>query len=295
MVWAPLGLAAATFLVITLTGNVLVIGAKLGTLYPALETGFYGVLACLFVWLVAMPLFQVLSAPVVALAEFTDPSSKTDHNTLKKVARQLVRSRALPPEHHSKLVGALGIGSALQQPLAAAITAQTETATKIIRDHAVLVFVSTSVSQNGRLDAITVLAANFRLVRALVSHFGYRPPLPSLLKIYAQIFIAALIADEVDDLDVEGVTAQMGLGVLTAVPGSALIINSLLDGTINALLTLRVGFVARRCLLNAGNPLTRRELRKTAIRESRQELKAVWKEALPIVPGAVQRVVQTFI
>jgi len=215
-VWTPLGLAAITFLFITLTGNILAIGSKLGTLHPALEKGFYGALACLFIWLVAIPLYQVLSAPVIALEEFAVEKTQVDHKTLKRVARLLVCSGTLPPEHHAKLVAALGIGSALHGPLTAAINAQTENATKIIKDHAVLVFVSTAVSQNGRLDAVTVLAANFRLVRTLIRHFGYRPPLPSLLKIYAQIFIAALIADEVDDLDVEGVAAQLGLGVLTA-------------------------------------------------------------------------------
>src|ERR1019366_8895012 len=89
-------------------------------------------------------------------------------------------------------------------PLAAAINAQTESAAKIIREHAVIIFVSTAVSQNGRLNAIAVLAANLRLVRTLVRHLGYRPPLPMLVKIYAQIFLAALVADKLEDLDLAG-------------------------------------------------------------------------------------------
>lgn len=294
-VWLPLGLAAAIFLMITFVGNILVIGAKLGTFHRSLEWLFYAGLAVVFIWLIAIPLLGVLAAPVMALEDLAEGATKADFKTLKRVARQLVRSGVLPAEHHQKLAGAIGLGSDLREPLSGAVAAQKESATKIIREHAVLIFVSTAVSQNGRLDSIAVLATNFRLVRTLVTHFGYRPPLPLLIKIYTQIFLAALIADEIDDLDVEGALGHLGFGGLAAIPGAGLIVSSLLDGTINALFTLRVGFVARRYLLNAGATLMRTEVRKDANREARQNLKSVFKDAVPILPKAVKQVVQNFV
>jgi len=324
--WLPVGLAALIFLLITFIGNILIIGSKLGTFHPVAEWAFYGALSLAFVWLIAIPLIGVLTAPVMALETVANRTSKADYTTLKKVARQLVNSGELPTEHHTKLAGAIGLGSDLREPLAAAINAQTESAAKIIREHAVIIFVTTVVSQNGRLNAIAVLAANFRLVRTLVRHLGYRPPLPMLAKIYAQIFLAALVADKLEDLDLAGgvehfaeAGADIVHGTLHLIGGTASvasggadgggfakaasamssatkpIMNAALDGTINALLTLRVGFVARKCLLNAGSALTRSEIRKVANSEARQELPSVLKDALPVLPNAVKQLFEKWV
>ncbi len=292
--WLPLGLAIAVFLLVTFVGNMLMIGSKLAFFSSTLEWGFYGLLMIVFIWLVAMPLFGVLAKPVLALEGVASGSNTAEYKKLKKVARQLINAGVLPPERHVKLAGAIELGSDLREPLAAAINAQRESATGIIHGHAVRVFVATAVSQSGRLDALAALITNFRLVRLLVKHFGYRPPLPTLIKIYAQIFIVSLIADELDDLDVEGVLSHVGLGAVAAIPGSALLVNSMFDGTINALFTLRVGFVTRKCLLNAGSALTRSEVRKIANQEARQELIPVIKEALPVLPAKIRTVMESW-
>ncbi len=291
-IWLPLGLSAAIFLGVTFVGNVLVIGVKLGTVHQFLEWAFYVVLGAVFIWLGANPLLSVLFSPVMALEDLANGSSKVDYKTMKKVASQLVNSGVLPTEHQNRLAGAVGLGSDLRKPLSEAVNVQIESSMKIIHEHAVLVFVSTSVSQNGRLDAIAVLATNFSLVRTLVRHFGYRPPLTALINIYSKICLAALVADELDDLDVEGVLGQLGFGAVTAIPGAALVVSSVLDGTFNSLLTLRVGFITRKYLLNVGADLKRTEIRKAANREARQELKLVIKDAVSVLPAAVKNVVQ---
>lgn len=295
MFWLPLGLAIAIFLLVTFVGNILIIGSKLGVFSCSFEWGFYGFLISVFIWLIAAPVFGVLAKPVLALEDVASASSKADYKKLKKVARQLINAGVLPPEQHKKLAGAIGLGSDLCEPLATAVNAQRESATKIIRSHAVRVFVATAISQSGRLDAIAVLVTNFRLVRLLVQHFGYRPPLPTLIKIYTQIFLASLFADELDDMDVEGVLGNVGFGAVAAIPGTGLVVNSLFDGTINALFTLRVGFVTRKCLLNAGSSLTRSEIRKVANREARQELMPVMRDALPVLPNAIKQVAQNLV
>ncbi len=293
--WFPLGLAAILFLLVTFIGNILVIGSKLETFHPAVEWIFYIGLMLISLWVIVTPLIDVLSKPVLSLDDIVSGTNKTGYKTIKKVARQMIDSGILPIEHHNKLAGALRLGSDLRVPLSTAITMQNESARNIIHDHAVLVFISTTISQNGRLDAIAVLGSNLRLVRSLVINLGYRPPLPVLIKIYAQIFLSALIADQIDDFDVEGVLGQFGSGVIASIPGSTLLINSILDGTINALLTLRIGFVTQKFLLNAGGSLSRNEIRKIANREARRELKSVWMDALPVLPSTIKQLVQKFI
>ena len=294
--WLPLGLAIAIFLLVTFVGNILVIGSKLGFFSSSLEWGFYGLLTIVSIWLIAIPFLGALAKPVLALENVASGSIKADYKKLKKVARQLINAGVLPPEQHMKLAGAIGLGSDVREPLATAINAQRESAVRIIRSHAVQVFVATAISQSGRLDAIAVLVTNFRLVRLLVRHFGYRPPLPTLVKIYAQIFLAALVADEIDDLDVEGVLPCIGLPVTATIPivgpVAKVATNSAVDGAVNALFTLRVGFVTRKCLLNAGSSLTRSAIRQAANREARQELMPVVKDALLMMPSAITQVFQ---
>jgi hypothetical protein len=115
------------------------------------------------------------------------------------------------------------------------------------------------------------------------------------MKIYAQIILAAVVADRISDLDSEGVLSQFGLGFLDAVPGSRLILDSAFDGSFNALVTLRIGFVTQRCLLNAGKPLFRSEVRKAANKEARGEFKNVIPAAVPQVPEALQKILQAWL
>ncbi|HPY30162.1 MAG TPA: hypothetical protein PLT00_08335 [Verrucomicrobiota bacterium] len=288
--WIPLSLAVAIFLFVTFIGNILVIGAKLGGVTPWLEWGFYGFVMTVFIWFVIAPFAGALAKPVLALEDVAVGNNNLDHEKLKKVARQLIDADVLPREQREELAGAMGLGSDIREPLAAAIKAQKKSTAKIIHEHAVLVFITTAISQNGRLDAIAVLVANFRLVRLLVKHFGYRPPLPMLIKIYAQIFLASLIANELDDLDAGSIFGYLGFGGVAAALGAGLIVNSLFDGTINALFTLRVGFVTRKYLLNAGNELSRSEVRKEANKEAMKALIPVVEESGKKLPSAMKTI-----
>src|SRR6266446_6703217 len=144
--WLPLGLAIAVFFLITFVGDTLVIGSKLGFFSSFLEWGFYGFLMIVLIGLIATPLFGVLAKPVLALEDVASGISTADYKKLKKVARQLIHARVLPEEQHMKLAGAMGLGSDVLEPLATSITVQRESATNIIRSHAVRVFLATAVS-----------------------------------------------------------------------------------------------------------------------------------------------------
>jgi hypothetical protein len=186
-----------------------------------------------------------------------------------------------------ELKDAISRSGELRTPVSMAIALQKVLANKIIHEHALLVFVSTAISQNGRLDAVAVLVTNFRLVKDLVNHFGYRPPLPTLINIYAQIFMVALVADEVDDIDVANLLEESAPTLFTLLPGTSIIINSALNGVVNAILTLRIGFVAKKYLLNIGSSLTKKEIRKHANDEAKKEFKAVRNAAIKMLPGKI--------
>lgn len=287
MFWWTLGVGATLFLSITFIGSVLMIGSQLRAINPWAEWTFYAGLGVLSAWTIVVPLVSVLTAPVVGLDHAALEGAAVDPKALMHVARRLVRSRTLPEPLHRKLADTLALGGEVQDLVRESLQHQREAATELIREHAVLVFVTTAVSQNGRLDAFAVLATNLRLVRRLVAHYGYRPTVPQLVRTYSQIAVAAVLADQVDDLDLEGLLGQLGLRTLSVIPGTTLIINSTIDGMVNALLTLRVGFVAERYLLTAGRDFDRHAVRRAANRDARKQLRRVVMQALPLVPSAV--------
>ena len=122
------------------------------------------------------------------------------------------------------------------------------------RDVASQVFLATAISQNGSVDALVVLGAQGKLVLDIAKIYYQRPTLRDLAYLYANVAATAFIAGELDDIDVAEqmqpiVTAVLGSSV-AAIPGmsaaASLFVNSVVTGTGNAYLTLRVGIVARQ-------------------------------------------------
>ena len=122
------------------------------------------------------------------------------------------------------------------------------------RDVASQVFLATAISQNGSVDALVVLGAQGKLVLDIATIYYQRPTVRDLAYLYANVAATAFVAGELDDIDVAGqmqpiVTAVLGSSV-AAIPGmsaaAGLFVNSVVTGTGNAYLTLRVGIVARQ-------------------------------------------------
>ncbi len=175
---------------------------------------------------------------------------------------------------------------------------------EIIRQTASTVFISTAISQSGRLDAFLVLSAQSRMIWRIARLYYQRPTLRDLIQLYANVAGTAFLASEFEDIDiseqVEPVLSST-LGALAAtIPGiqlaASILVNSVLTGTANAFLTLRVGIIARRY---CGSLVLaeKRALRRAASAEAAKLLgsivgqgttrlsKAVWKVSKGKVGG----------
>lgn len=128
-------------------------------------------------------------------------------------------------------------------------------ANDLIKTTASTVFLSTAISQNGRLDAIMVLMAQMKLVWQITHLYFQRPSLKQMAKLYANIASTTFIASELDDMNLAryiepGLSTILGTSVLKMVPGAqvaaGIITNSIIEGTANSFLTLRVGVITRR-------------------------------------------------
>lgn len=128
-------------------------------------------------------------------------------------------------------------------------------AQRMIKFSATGVFTTTAVSQNGSLDGIFVFVASIKLVWGIAVLYNQRPALRDMLKLYTNVFGIVLAARQIDDMDI--VAEQLGqilpavvTGALgSAVPGvsfiTSLVADSILEGTLNTLLVLRVGVLTQ--------------------------------------------------
>ena len=205
---------------------------------------------------------------------------------LKQLGARLALNRHLAGTG-AKLDGRAGIEAALK-------TLDTK-ANEIVKTTAKTVFVSTAISQNGRLDALMVLAAQSRMVWQVAHLYYQRPSLREMIQLYANIGATVFLVSEIEDLDigeqVEPVIASALAGSLAGLaPGmtvvATLLTQSILDGTANAYLTLRIGIICQRyCALLT--TASRKAVRRSASVAAAAMLGAIVSESAAVVTEAI--------
>ena len=115
------------------------------------------------------------------------------------------------------------------------------------------VFLSTAISQNGALDSLLVLGVLTKLVWEISHVYHQRPSIRDMTYLYGNVMMTAFLAGELDEADlseqVQPVISSVLGSAAGAVPGlqvaSSVFVNSVLSGSANAFLALRVGIIAR--------------------------------------------------
>jgi hypothetical protein len=124
----------------------------------------------------------------------------------------------------------------------------------IVRETAAIIFLSTAISQFGKLDGLIVLGAQSRMVWKLAHLYSQRPAPGDLVRLYSQVATTAFVAGALEEIDlnevVQPVVSTAFGSMAGSIPGlgtaTTLLSTSVLTGTANAFLTLRVGLIARR-------------------------------------------------
>lgn len=157
----------------------------------------------------------------------------------------------------------------------------------IITRNSNVIFISTAISQNGVFDTISVFFTLLRMVYEIVHVYENRPSFSRILHLYVQIASASLIAGTIEDMDIIDeqlepiLTSLLGGSFISAVPGgvgvSTFVINSIVQGSVNALLSLRVGVISQR-YLSATVKVDKKDLRKGAAMEAAKSLESVIRE-----------------
>ena len=156
-------------------------------------------------------------------------------------------------------------------------------ANKVIFSTSNAVFLTTSVSQNGKLDALTILATQSRMIWKIAHIYYQRPSLRQLTYLYANVGAASFLAAELEEIDI---TQQLepviksffknaaGKSIPVIGPTAHMIMDSLLQGATNSFLTLRVGNIT--CSYCASPTfLSRKQLKSKAMKDAANQLKRV--------------------
>ncbi len=168
---------------------------------------------------------------------------------------------------------------------------------QVIEDISSYVFVSTAISQNGIFDAVIVLIAQIRMVWQVAHLYNQRPTLKSIVKLYINVAATVFIVREIDDFELledqmEPIIASVlgsSLGGFVPVVNTAsvVMINSIVRGSANTFLTLRVGVIAKKYSKPLHQEEEKAKVRKAASGEACLMLGRVLSKSAKVVTKSV--------
>lgn len=266
---------------------------NLALIHPLLAIFGTAFLAILIFGLLLMPLILITKLP----APLPFPESDEELDLYKKSFRErlvrhsIVKESGLDPHDDIQL---MQLDKLLK-----------DKADKIIFESASAVFISTAISQNGKLDAFTVMAAQIRLVWRVAHIYWQRPSLKNLQQLYSNVAFNALAANAIEQIDISQQIQPIISAILKS-PGkhiplvghaTHIITESILEGTINAFLTLRIGVLTKNYCFPEGRTLA--EIKSNSFLEASALLKKLVvrsskKVAEGIVRAGKNASVQTF-
>jgi hypothetical protein len=286
--WIALGIAAVFFMILIIVSSVLELGERLNRINKYLEYAFYGVSAILFSILFLRPLALIIFSPSFSLDELfsEEENAKKNYSMYKKVGRNLLDENYISDEDKTAINEAMSDVMQLKLTLARIFdeTIKKEL-NKMIITHAETVFLSTAISQNGKLDAIAVISINLKLIKNLVLKCGFRPSYYSLGKLSVNVLSTAIIAESLEDMNFSELFPSTGVNTLSEIPILKTVTGSFAQGVGNALLSLRVGIITRNYLFMNIKGLKKSEIRKLAFGEAVILLPRVLMESMKKLPS----------
>ena len=276
LLWYTLAIGSLVLFALILVSSVLDIGGKLRSKSEWLEYGFYALVVLFIIIFIVRPIVIIVKSPSLAIITSEDELSPRAMTIYKKVAKNISRHNELSSDEVILLTSYKNNEELLVNLNYVFEKTVRKQLNGIIIHNAKVVMISTAICQSARFDMATVFAVNLKMIKEMVEKCGFRPSMKNLSKLTVKVFITALIADGLENLTLADVLPKTSLDALSNIPLLTKVLDSVIDGAANALLTIRIGCVARRYLYNDGNVVTREEIRRNA-----------YKEAVSIIPQVI--------
>lgn|GEM_PF-151243 len=237
-----IGALILSYLCVVLVASIGQLADTADRIHIGLGQPVFWILTTIFLLFAASPFFLYFRLPkaLIPPAETSGPKHDEYINQLRSRLSKNPRLKEVPLERTEDIVSAISMLS--------------KRADELIKQTANTVFVGTAVMQNGRLDGFITLLTQTKMVWEIAALYNQRPSPRQMLYLYSNVAATALLAQSIDDIDFSELVTPIVVSIIPslkgAVPGlqgiSHLLVNSLSSGAANAMLTLRVGFVARQ-------------------------------------------------
>ena len=333
-----LSVAVILLFFIFLLGNIITIGDKLGEASPLLEWIFYALILGLIADYLLWPIIKLWKSPSFPALNIDAACTLSQlKNFAKQLINNCdyITDDALRNQHQASQRAVLnGIESdadRLKSFITDEINLRIEGSKELnvlginsrIKEWAKTVFVITAVSQNGKMDSLAVIGINLRLISDIVKASGFRPTKPQIIKLYIKVLTTSLITyitstvltdamdfdptDAVDDVpdvptdsvDVDGLDIGNSLvAKLRKLPLAGVLLESAIEGTVNALMTLRIGYITKAYLMQGPDALSgikaKRRIKRQAIKDSFKAFPSVIANTGAMVGNNVVKVLTFF-
>lgn len=238
----------------------------------------YG-LVILVVVLLLIPLYTYLSLPKAIL-----PPQGNEPAAIEAYQRSLIsrysRNRTIKRE---------GIVVNNMEDVQKGVKILDSQSDKIIRYNTVRTFAGTAISQNGAFDGLIVFYFALNTIWRVSRIYFQRSSLRQLLNLYTNVGLivigAKLLEDQLDqyleenidefvhELAAQGAetTTSMGARATKIIPGLGNVVESIVQGTFNGLMILRIGLITQK-YCGATNAINRKTIRRESFLEARKRI-----------------------
>ena len=277
-------IAIFVLLFLMVISSIITIGDKVSVISPLLTYLFYIIISVLLFVVVIVPTLKMFKSPT--MPDFH--SADLDYYKAQKAVNSILKNCDLDEEERSNMLfelNSLGGQAVLQKFW----NNRAKKIDKAIRENAISVFTLSAISQRGGIDMLICVTTNFMMINKLVKISGFRPTYVQLVKIYMNVFGASFIAmtsqELLDDIDFD-------FGILGVTGAVAL--KSILNGALNAYLTLRIGCATKEYIRLGGN-FNLEEARARARKSARLSIKPMLLDLKDTVISAISKIGSQFV
>ena len=260
--------SVAALVVLSLLGSIMTIGDRLSSLGPVPGALFYALVAVLVVTGVVCPLVRIATHPVFSLYLLRRDGGQPDARRCRRLLNEVARNVDLNDEELERLESVRVSGEDIDdQTIAFYMDVLVPRMKAEVTNSAKAAFFATAISRSSLVDTVTMAALSLKLVRSIVECCGFRPCLPSLMKLYAKLTVTALVAGGIEELDLDDLIASLMGGAAGAKVSGALF-SGVAQGTVNAFLIYRIGSMTIGYLCSQDGPARLSELKRSSYKDA---------------------------
>ena len=290
--WILIIIGVITLFLLMLASSILNIGDRLRNILiweiPVFEYLFYLLCALLLWFLIINPILIIVFSPSLSIATTLDKDSAKARKIYKNVSKNILKNPSILSKEEINLLENYNNYDELKEALSTVMSGSLKKEiNRIIVKNAKTVLLSTAISQNSKIDLYSVVSVNLKMVKEIVVACGFRPNMKNLSKLTINVASTALIAEGLESLKMEDILPTQTITALSNVPLLKPILSSVVQGIANALLTIRIGLVARGYLFSDSKNATKNSIRAEAFKDALILLPTVIGELLVFFPSKI--------